>query len=657
MSGEVDGTPFDGAMDQPPVTAVPSTNPADLPAPATQLEARSAAASPWRRARWWWLWGSIVLLAAGTATAIWFWGFRRPDHADLFPLPPIESSPYLNTTASAQYVGSQACRACHEGNHTSFRHTGMGRSSALLDAGHDPPHGSFDHAKSKRRYEIQHKDGVMWHRELLLTEGPEVVLSEYPVKYAVGSGRHAYSYLVEVDGFLVESPVAWYTGKAVWDMAPGYDDPRQKGFERAIGEGCLFCHTGRAEAVGQSTHRMHITEIAIGCERCHGPGSLHVQRHQDRLPGKGVRSGEIDFTIVNPAILSRDLAEAICQQCHLESDATVTHRGRKMADFRPGLRGQDFRQVYVLDDEDQPMTVVGHIEQMHRSPCYQGSKTFSCLTCHNPHGEPAEKDRVAHYKAICLDCHGPSRCKVDPVQLRNESPDNNCVQCHMPRSAVDVPHLAFTHHRVGIHRKPPAEAPAAAKHSAELRPFLDFPDLSPVDRKLSLGEGYRLLSIRDPDASRREQAGRRAWELLSAVSAAGLRDARLDAGLAQLSFQMKMGDPLSHAEQALADPGLTGQGRCDVLFVVAHERAARGEYAKAIATLEELTTLHREAKDWLYLSKYKGAIGDDAGSKKALLTAVQINPRLWEVQRYLADWYRGKGDLERAAWHQRRAVP
>src|SRR5262249_51766454 len=158
------------------------------------------------------------------------------------------------------------------------------------------------------------------------------------------------------------------------------------------------------------------------------------------------------------------------------------------------------------------------------------SKTFSCLTCHDPHGEPAPQERVAYYKAICLDCHGPARCKVDPVQLHKESPDNNCVQCHMPRSPVDVPHLAFTHHRVGIHRKPPADA-TSAKHSAELRPFLDFPELSAADRQFSLGEGYRLLSLRDPEASRREQARRRGLDLLSAASAAGLRDARLNASL------------------------------------------------------------------------------------------------------------------------------
>ena len=41
----------------------------------------------------------------------------------------------------------------------------------------------------------------------------------------------------------------------------------------------------------------------------------------------------------------------------------------------------------------------------------------------------------------------------------------------------------------------------------------------------------------------------------------------------------------------------------------------------------------------------------------ALETAVRINPRIWQLQQHLAELYRQRGDAERAAWHQRRAVP
>ncbi|HTU89725.1 MAG TPA: cytochrome c3 family protein [Gemmataceae bacterium] len=597
---------------------------------------------------------AAALLLAALVVVLIVRSWQRQTIAPLSHL----SSPYLNTGPGAHYIGSAACRSCHEEQTASFRRTGMGRSMTLVDPKQEPPDADFDHPTSKRRYQVRRKDGALWHRELLRTEQTpeEVLLSEYSLQYVVGSGRHARTYLVETDGFLVESPLTWYQSRLAWGMSPGYEGPKQQGFTRDIGERCLFCHSGRAEAIGRSLHRMHISEAAIGCERCHGPGSLHVQRHEDpRLDDKPAE--EFDYTIVNPAHLSRDLAEAVCQQCHLDSAVMVTARGRKLADFRPGLRLQDFRHVYAFAGTDRSMAVVGHVEQMHLSRCYQGSETLSCLTCHDPHGEPAEEERTAYYKNICLSCHPPERCTVNAAQRRKESPNNDCVHCHMPRSPVDVPHLAFTHHRIGIHSKPPAGAPAVAQRSGALRPFLELPPLSDADRKWSLGEAYRLLSLEDADAKQHEEHSRRALDLLSAAHAAGLRDGELDAALAQLYFHMKVGDSLALAQSALSYPDLAGQSRCNVLFVLAQEQAKRRNYAESITALSELTQLRRHVFDWLYLANFRQVIGDEVASREALLTAIRIDPRQCDVHRYLAEQYRRQGDKERAAWHQQRAVP
>src|SRR5262249_43627539 len=152
--------------------------------------------------------------------------------------------------------------------------------------------------------------------------------------------------------FLVESPLTWYASRQAWGMSPGYDDPQQAGFQRGVTEGCLFCHAGQARAVGQSWHRIEVQEAAIGCERCHGPGSLHVERHAGR-PGRP--GGGADYPTVTPPRLSRELAESVCQQCHLRPTAVVPVRGRKLADFRPGLPLQDFVEAYQLDRPDRPM--------------------------------------------------------------------------------------------------------------------------------------------------------------------------------------------------------------------------------------------------------------------------------------------------------------
>ena len=57
----------------------------------------------------------------------------------------------------------------------------------------------------------------------------------------------------------------------------------------------------------------------IGCERCHGPGELHVA-HPEIIGGR-------DMTIVNPASLAPSLRDAVCEQCHLQGEKRVLRRG------------------------------------------------------------------------------------------------------------------------------------------------------------------------------------------------------------------------------------------------------------------------------------------------------------------------------------------
>ncbi len=593
----------------------------------------------------WVLLGAVVLAAAG-GLVFWLKPWQKKS-------PPVAASPFLNTGPDARYVGSDACRECHGGRHDSFRETGMGRSMAAAAADLAPPDAAFDHPASKRRYQVFRKDGRLWHRESLLADGPDVVLAEYPVSFVVGSGRHSLTYLVEAEGFLVESPVSWYAAKKAWGMSPGYDAPDQPGFERAAGEGCLFCHAGRAEAAGASLHRMHVTEPAITCERCHGPGSLHAEL---RHVAGGPPSGEADFTIVNPSRLPRGLAEAVCQQCHLRSSAMILAPGRKLSDFRPGLPLEDFVHPFMVERPDRPMTVVGHVEQLHLSRCYQASESLTCLTCHDPHGEPRPEDATAHYQAACLGCHRPEACKVAPDRRRRESPGNDCVQCHMPRSPTEVPHLAFTHHRIAVHDRPAAPA-ARTPGEGALRPFLDLSRLTDADRKRSLGLGYLEAANREKEPALAADDRERALELMDDARAAGVRDAALDVGLARLLFDLGEGGVQRHAEEALTHPELAGQDRCTALFLLADAQSARGHHAKAATALRELTRLRRHSTDWLLLADCERALGNPAAADAALETAVRINPRLWKVHQYRAEQGARRGDADRAAWHRQRAVP
>lgn len=567
------------------------------------------------------------------------------------------ASPYQNTLPGVQYVGSQACIACHEEEHKTFHHTGMAQSMAAVDLSREPPDGGFDHPASGCRYEVRRRDGKMWHRELLLAGGKEVLLQEYPVTYVTGSGRHSLTYVIEDDGFMAESPITWYTSRKAWDMSPGYDRPDHSGFEREIGETCLVCHAGQIKAEGKSFHRMKITEAAISCEQCHGPGELHVEKRKKRgTNSPAAAEPEFDDTIVNPAQLSRDLSEAICQQCHLRGSATVLGKGRGNFDFRPGLPLAQFVQHFTLDTHSTQMSVVGHVEQMHLSKCYQETKTFSCLTCHGPHGDAAGEALAKHYIQVCTECHQPEACRVDPAVRQKENPQNNCLACHMPQTPTDIPHLAFTHHRVGIHKKEPKTEEPKVTAPPTLEPMFDLSLLSEDEQKRSLGLAFLELANKEESRSSRAAYQRQALSILTEARASGGVDGTVDAWLARLRFELGRPDVQRYAQAALNDPQLTGQDLCTALFLQADAQYHQQRYQEAIQTLEQIGKLRRHSLQWLLMAQCQKAVGNEQAMEEALLKAVHINPRLTKIQKDLAELYRKRGNEAKARYHEERTV-
>lgn len=225
-----------------------------------------------QRPRRLWVIASVSVIFLVALSLYWFYPRPQLPEEDPFPIAPLSASPYLNTRSDVAYVGSEACRICHPNEHASFRQTGMGRSTEAIDPKQIPPDAVFDHEVSKRRYRVHLQDDRLWTRESLLTGGmEEVVLNDVPLTHVVGSGSHAQTFLAEVDGFLVESPVTWYASRKAWAMSPGFDRPEHGGFQRPVSETCLYCHAGRFEAIEHSLHRMKIDEPAISCDAATDP--------------------------------------------------------------------------------------------------------------------------------------------------------------------------------------------------------------------------------------------------------------------------------------------------------------------------------------------------------------------------------------------------
>jgi hypothetical protein len=573
----------------------------------------------------------------------------RGDRSDPPALPPPAASEFLNSRPGAQYIGIRACAACHPGEHESFLLTAHSAALAEIDLGEEPEGGEFTHAATGRCYRVYREGGELRHREFVPTaDGSELTLADYPMRYVIGSG-FSRSYLAEPDGFLVESPATWYASKPGWGISPGYDR-YNSGFERPAEIRCIQCHVGRVDSVDGSLQRLKIHAQEIDCERCHGPGSLHAARWE----GKSEALDGADLTIVNPRRLPRAEREAVCAQCHLHSAATVEIRGRNMADYRPSLRLSDFRVYYGLTTPNEGMDVVGHVEQMRLSRCYQASEVLTCTTCHHPHSKPAEDERVEFYRSKCLNCHAESACRLEPVERRRKTAADDCVVCHMPQVPTDIVHFAFTHHRIGNHD--PEAKRAESFEVGTLTPLDDVSHLPSIELDRCLGLGYVQLADSN---GHNEHAGvylGRAQRILERVRQRGIRDADVDAALARLNWGRDPQRTIEYAESVLMSDGPSPDARTTALFTLAGTYVEQKEWKLARKPLEQLVRIRRYADAWSMLSLCREREGDLSGAIEAAQQAGEIAPHRAELETRLAELYRRSGDETQAAAHERRAA-
>ncbi len=598
----------------------------------------------------------IVLMCAIGGLLLWVWNTTQPapapPHADaeseIAAPPPVPRSRFLNTARDAEFVGRQACAGCHAEQDLRYQETAHSLALAAVDPDNEPKDCEFHASSAHRWYSVFRKERQLWHRESLRSaDGEELILAEYPQRWVIGSGRFSKSYLAESDGFLVQSPITWYEARPGWNLSPGYEQSNSS-FERTTEVRCILCHVGRAEPLDGSFHRVQIHTQAIDCERCHGPGSLHATTH-----GTGAKLDGPDMTIVHPGRLDREHSEAICAQCHLHGAAMIDIRGRSLTDFRPGLRLSDFSVPYGLETPGKEMQVVGHMEQMRLSRCYQETETMTCTTCHDPHRQIEPADQLTFYRNTCLKCHDEQSCGVPEDERRQKHTDDSCIACHMPESPTEIPHFAFTHHRIGIHTASTEDANTSAPQ--KLVPMTDISHLSALDQDRGLGLAY--VQVADlPEHFQHGQAYQNeARRILTDVRRRGLRDPAVDAALSRLYWQIDGRRTTEFAESVLATNSASPDDRATALFTLATTYFQQGDVAKATPLLEELVQKRRYADAWYALSLCRYELGDLPGSIAASHQASKISPSRPDFQDRLADLYLEDSRPEPAAKHRERA--
>ena len=572
------------------------------------------------------------------------------------PVPPVAATPFANTT-STEWVGAAACAECHSEIADHYKSSAHANALTQVSLDSEPADAEFDHAASGRHYRVYRSDGQLRHSESIsLGDGTDHVLADHPVSMVVGTGHQGRTYLVNVDGFLFQSPITWYATDDRWRLSPGYDRPQHPSFERAIPSDCLICHTGRSESVGGAFHKMKFHEQTIGCERCHGAGSQHVAGQQKRADsGLDSSDGSGDSSIVHPGSLSRERLESICAQCHLSNGSAANIRGRKLTDFRPGHRLAEYRAHYVLDKSDGAMTVVGHIEQLQKSRCYTQATTLTCTTCHDPHRHVPKSEAGTVFRAKCLECHKPDACGLPADGTSRQDVADRCTECHMPSTTTSIPHVASTHHRIGIHNtKAGGIVPTRRAFSpGTLKPLYDLSHLPPLDQDRCLGLAYRQLASKQNDPQLGSTFRLRARRILQRTYDAGLQDPRLLTALADLG---PASDPVTAgrlARRALErDAELTTLDRANSLGILANSLIAAEKFGEAIPVLQRLVSLHHNPIAWLQLSQCRMSTGDTSGAITAAEQSVTIGAHRPEIHNYLARLYQQFGQAQKAQHHR-----
>lgn len=396
----------------------------------------------------------VILLAVA--------GFARCDFSDdpQESATAIQGSEFRNLADTVEYVGMETCRKCHENVYQSYIRTGMGQSFG--EATKDRSAASFEDHEPV--YDV-HSDlyyKPWWQGDSLVVleyrlEGKDTVHKRLqPVDFIIGSGHHTNSHIYSVNGYLYQAPFTWYVQEEQLDLPPGYEDGRNTRFSREIGFECMTCHNAYPKFDKGSENRFTHMPDGIDCERCHGPGSLHVQ---EKLEGKLVDiTNDTDFSIVNPAKLPLELQTDVCQRCHLQGNA-VLKEGKDFDDFRPGMKLSDVMEVFLpkYEETEDRFIMASHADRMKMSPCFtetQEHKTLrplNCISCHNPHVS-VKGTKQQHFVNACLTCHTEpdDECEM-PLQQRIVSNNNNCISCHMPPSnTIDIPHVTITDHFIRV---------------------------------------------------------------------------------------------------------------------------------------------------------------------------------------------------------------
>ncbi len=603
---------------------------------------------------------------------------------------------------TAAFIGSDSCAACHQQETKAWK--GSQHAEAMQHASGTAVLGDFGGATFV-------KDGVTTTfsrgegKFFVDTQGPDGKPGKFEVKFTFGL-TPLQQYLVEMPGGRLQAfGIAWDTrpksagGQRWFDLypeeklAPG-DPLHWTGIQQTANYMCVDCHvTNLQKGFDDKANVYNSTwsELGVGCEACHGPGSSHrswaqagasrsdasrgFAAHFPSRTGIAWGTDPAARPRVPPPAAGEIAVVETCARCHARRSQLTDqiHAGQPLADgFRASLLE---RGLYQADGQMR--------DEVFNHGSFLQSRMFSkgvtCTDCHDPHTQKLRADG----NAVCGQCHEPAKYEAKAHHFHEpDSKAGQCVTCHMPvvsymivdprhdhsfrvprpdlSASLGTPDVCATCHtdkpagwaaeqlrsRLG-HMPSGFQTFGEAFHAADrgapgagvlLAKIIDEPAQPPIVRASAIARGTAIgrplsaaelqTALADPDPSVRA----------AAIEAAGAGDiAQVSSLLAPLlrdpSLQVRI-----EAARALAGPGEMRLSDVD--------RAAFGKALAEYIGVQRYNADRGEAHMNLALLEIRrgnGLLADDH-----LVRAIAIDPTFVPAYVQLADLYRGRRDEGKA---------
>ena len=257
------------------------------------------------------------------------------------------------------------------------------------------------------------------------------------VDYAFGSGDRGLTLVGhDRENHPFEYRLSHYPAPVGWDVTSGQpthiEQPARYQGTRITADAvrrCLMCHTTNPYAITTGSGP-ESADVAIGCERCHGPAGHHI---------KALAAGARTRRSPDPR-LRTDPRSSVCA-ASATAPRSGTFRCPRVGSSPSAFRAPPSPGAVAMSRAGTRWTASPATTRIATSrPRRIGTRPGASIAIRPPSPRPNAPCRPGHPQPVTR-----ASC---PVQ-----PERGCIGCHMPRIEIPTAHTAFTDHFIRVHRE------------------------------------------------------------------------------------------------------------------------------------------------------------------------------------------------------------